>query len=176
MSIHISILALPYGSLVACSFVMALGNCSVRLSFSKSPLLRFSSVSESDILRSVLSERADSLLGRRSCSRVLLLTSLDFSLSSFRASIAGASREDGRTRKQREEAGLRIVYGILPDMNWLTADCMSDELHDEAISCIRVDLSVELRNTFLAFQLLAGLAGRSWPRCPLDKSLTTCCT
>lgn len=46
-------------------------------------------------------------------------------------------------------------------MNWLLANCMKDELHDEAMSCIRVDSSLELPSTFLAF------------RCPLDKSLTT---
>ena len=42
-------------------------------------------------------------------------------------------------------------------MNWLLANCMKDELHDEAMSCIRVDSSLELPSTFLAFQLL-GLA------------------
>ena len=67
--------------------------------------------------------------------------------------------QENRGKKQACGEGVfRVVYGILPDMNWLTANCMSDELHDEAMSCIRVDSSVEIRSTFLASQLLAGSA------------------
>ncbi len=65
-NIHIKILALAYGSLVACSLVTTLGSCSMRPSFSRSPVLVLSSASESDMLKSVLSERVDSLRGRGS--------------------------------------------------------------------------------------------------------------
>ena len=128
-NIHINIFALAYGSLLACSLVITLGNCSTRPSFSTSPLLLFSSVSESDMLRSVLSETVDSLLGRRASSRVLLLTSRNFSLLSFRASIADALIYwKSRTRKA-EQAGTLSLLPV-PDTNWQQIDCMY---------CMRVD-------------------------------------
>ena len=48
-------------------------------------------------------------------------------------------RENRGEKQACREGVFRVVYGNLPDINWLTAKCMNEERHDEAMSCIRVD-------------------------------------
>lgn len=87
--------ALFNGSSVTWSLISTFGSKpSVAASFSKSPLLLFSSSSVSDMLSSVLSELLESLRDRSGSSSELWssLISLTCSASAFKASITNACR------------------------------------------------------------------------------------
>ena len=89
--------ALANGSAVTWSFVIVFGNNPSAASFSRSVLLLFSSISVSDMFRSVLSELRES---DRRISRLWLLSSFIsriFSDSAFKASMSGTCRIWRRT-------------------------------------------------------------------------------
>jgi len=87
---------------------------SVAASFSKSPLRLFSSISVSDMLRSVLSELLESLRDRSGGSSELWssVISLTFSASAFKASITDACRMWRRACALKSIEGRSAGYGV----------------------------------------------------------------